>query len=203
MFTTMLWLIQTETTNERIGEHRIKFVPCQESNPGPFLCSPVRYHALSHSTPQMSGPSTENARLPNRGLVRSTTADIWESSVQNVTTSLRCRRKMSCIIAATFNEMLNSIICKRHSLQKLHVKSRAQPLGGRGGPDPSKFGRTTPTFYVAADCSARNWVYYPYFVPYNNLDQGIGPPTLKTWLRPWKWTIGLNKLLNTIVTKKN
>jgi len=91
---------------------------------------------------------------------------------------------MSCIIAATFNEMLNSIICKRHSLQKLHVKSRAQPLGGRGGPDPSKFGRTTPTFYVAADCSARNWVYYPYFVPYNNLDQGIGPPTLKTWLRP-------------------
>jgi len=22
-------------------------------------------------------------------------------------------------------------------------------------------------------------------VLYNNLDEGIGPPTLKTWLRPW------------------
>jgi len=54
---------------------------------------------------------------------------------------------------------------------------------GRSG--PPKFGRTTPTFYVAVDCSARNWVYHPYFVLYNNLDQGIGPPTLKTWLRPW------------------
>jgi len=53
-----------------------------------------------------------------------------------------------------------------------------------GGPDPPKFGRTTPTFYVAADCSARNWVCHPYFVLYNNLDKGIGPPTLKTWLRP-------------------
>jgi len=50
---------------------------------------------------------------------------------------------------------------------------------------PQKFGRTTPTFYVAAHCSARNWLYHPYFVLYNNLDQGIGPPTLKTWLRPW------------------
>ena len=36
-------------------------------------------------------------------------------------------------------------------------------------------------------CSARNWVYHPYFVLYNNLDQGIVPPTLKTWLRPCHW----------------
>jgi len=56
-------------------------------------------------------------------------------------------------------------------------------VGGRT-PHPKKNGRTTPTFYVAADCSARNWVYHPCFVLYNNLDQGIGPPTLKTWLRP-------------------
>ena len=49
---------------------------------------------------------------------------------------------------------------------------------------PQKLRRTTPAFYVAVDCSARNWVYHPYFVLYNNLDQGIGPPTLKTWLRP-------------------
>jgi len=53
------------------------------------------------------------------------------------------------------------------------------------GAGPPKFGRTTPTFYVTVDCSARNWVYNPYFVLYNNLDQEIGPPTLKTWLRPW------------------
>jgi len=66
-------------------------------------------------------------------------------------------------------------------------RPRAQPLGdeGEGVRTPSKNGRTTPTFHVAADCSARNWVYHPYFVLYNNLDQGIGPPTLKTWLRPW------------------
>jgi len=43
-------------------------------------------------------------------------------------------------------------------------------------------GRTTPTFFdeecdyrhVTA-CSARNWVYHPYFVLYSNLDQEIGP----------------------------
>ena len=35
--------------------------------------------------------------------------------------------------------------------------------GEVGGPDPPKFGRTTPTFYVAVDCSARNWLYHPYF----------------------------------------
>ena len=63
------------------------------------------------------------------------------------------------------------------------LPARAQPLGGRGS-GPPKFGWTTPTFYVAALCSARNWLYHPYFVLYNNLDQGIGPPTLKTWLRP-------------------
>ena len=61
---------------------------------------------------------------------------------------------------------------------------RAQPLGGRGGPDPPKFGRTTPTFYVAALCSARNWLYHPYFVLYNNLDQGIGPPNFENVVAP-------------------
>ena len=66
------------------------------------------------------------------------------------------------------------------------MEPRAQPLGDRGvrPPPKKKIGRTTPTFYAAADCSARNWVYHPYFVMYNNLDQGIGPPTLETWLRP-------------------
>jgi len=58
-------------------------------------------------------------------------------------------------------------------------RSRAHATtGGSRGSDPppkKKIGRTTPTFYVAADCSARNWVYHPHFVLYNNLDQGIGP----------------------------
>jgi len=60
-----------------------------------------------------------------------------------------------------------------------------------GGPDSPKIWMDHPKFldeecdyrYVT-HCSARNWVYHPYFVLHNNLDQGIGPPTLKTWLRP-------------------
>ena len=55
---------------------------------------------------------------------------------------------------------------------------------GVGGSGPPKFGRTTPTFYVAADCSARNWVYHPYFVMYNNLDQGTGPPNFENVVAP-------------------
>jgi len=48
---------------------------------------------------------------------------------------------------------------------------------------PNFFDEECDYRYVT-DCSARNWLYYPYFVLYNNLDQGIGLPTLKTWLRP-------------------
>jgi len=48
---------------------------------------------------------------------------------------------------------------------------------------PNFFDEECDCRYVTA-CSPRNWVYHPYFVLYNNLDQGIGPPTLKTWLRP-------------------
>jgi len=61
---------------------------------------------------------------------------------------------------------------KRTLVTQMHKDAT---IGGLGGPDPQKFGRTTPTFYAAADCSARNWVYRPYFVMYSNLDQGIGP----------------------------
>ena len=39
-------------------------------------------------------------------------------------------------------------------------------------------------YRYVTECSARNWVYHPYFVLYNNLDHGIGPPTLKMWLHP-------------------
>ena len=42
------------------------------------------------------------------------------------------------------------------------------------------------TLRYVTHCSARNWVYHPYFVLYNNLDQltkELYPPTLKTWLR--------------------
>ena len=77
--------------------------------------------------------------------------------------------------------------------------ARAQPLGRSGGPDPpppkkknNKIWTDHPNFFdeecdyrYVTDCSARNWAYRPYFVLYNNLDQGTGPPTLKTWLSPW------------------
>jgi len=53
--------------------------------------------------------------------------------------------------------------------------------GGRRDPDPQNLDGPVQLFdeecdyrYVT-DCSAQNWVYHPYFVLYNNLDQGIGP----------------------------
>jgi len=55
------------------------------------------------------------------------------------------------------------------------VKGATTGGGGWGVGTPAKFGRTTPTFYVPAHCSARNWLYHPYFVLYNSLRQGIGP----------------------------
>ena len=45
---------------------------------------------------------------------------------------------------------------------------------------PNFFDEECDYRYVT-DCSARNWVglYHPYFVLYNNLDQGIGPPNFE------------------------
>jgi len=63
------------------------------------------------------------------------------------------------------------------------LRTRAQPLGG-WGPAPPKIWTDDPNFYVAADSSARNWVYHPYFVLYNNLDQGIGPPNYENVVAP-------------------
>jgi len=77
-------------------------------------------------------------------------------------------------------------VCQRQLILVYVWFTRAQPLGG---------GRTTPTFLMKSDyryvtaCSAQNWIYHPHFVLYNNLDQEIGPPTLKTWLRPWWFNI--------------
>jgi len=69
--------------------------------------------------------------------------------------------------------------------------SKGATTGGSGVRTP-KIWTDHPNFFdeecdyrYVTDCSARNWVYHPYFVLYNNLDQEIGPPTLKTWLRPW------------------
>ena len=63
--------------------------------------------------------------------------------------------------------------------------------GVRPSPPPKKKWTDLPNFFdgkcdyrYVTHCSARNCVYHPYFVLYNNQDQGIGPPTLKTWLRP-------------------
>ena len=61
-----------------------------------------------------------------------------------------------------------------------------------GPPSPPKKNWTDqPNFFdeesdyrYVTDCSARNWVYYPYFVLYNNLDQGIGPPNFENVVAP-------------------
>jgi len=77
-----------------------------------------------------------------------------------------------------------------HDTPSMQASARAQPLGS-GAQDPQNLDGPPQLFdeecdyrYVTA-CSARNWVYHPHFVLYNNLHQGIGPLTLKTWLRPW------------------
>jgi len=68
----------------------------------------------------------------------------------------------------------------------------ATTAGSGGDPDPQNLDGPPQLFWwrvwlrrYVKDCSPRNWVYHPYFVLYSNLDQKIGPPTLKTWLRPW------------------
>ena len=65
--------------------------------------------------------------------------------------------------------------------------------GVGGGPDlpPPQIWMDHPNFldeecdyrYVT-HCSARNWVYHPYSVLYNNLDQGIGPPNFENVVAP-------------------
>ena len=56
---------------------------------------------------------------------------------------------------------------------------------GVGGSGPPKIWTDHPNFFdkecdyryvsYVTYCSPRNWVYHPYFVLHNNLDQGIGP----------------------------
>jgi len=82
------------------------------------------------------------------------------------------------------------------SIDHIAHSFRLMQLQGRNhwedeGAGPPKIWMDHPNFFheecdyrYVTHCSARNWVYHPYFVLYNNLDQGIGPPTLKTWLHP-------------------
>ena len=56
---------------------------------------------------------------------------------------------------------------------------------------PKKIWTDHPNFFdeecdyrYVTDCSARNWLYHPYFVLYNNLDQGIGPPNFENVVAP-------------------
>ena len=48
---------------------------------------------------------------------------------------------------------------------------------------PNFFGEERDYRYVT-DYSARNWVYHPYFVFYNNLDQEIRPPNFENVIAP-------------------
>jgi len=79
-----------------------------------------------------------------------------------------------------------------HMWVKLTVMSGAKDTttGGSGGSGPPKIWTVHPNFFdeecdyrYVTDCSALNWVYHPHFVLYSNLEQGIGLPTLRTWLR--------------------
>jgi len=76
-----------------------------------------------------------------------------------------------------------------------HFVSRAQPLGVEGVRTPKNFDGPPQLFdeecdyrYVT-DCRPRNWVYLPYFVLYNNLDQGIGPQLWKRGCAPVSYRI--------------
>ena len=82
-----------------------------------------------------------------------------------------------------FNISIVLIVSCCPAFRQNNPTARAQPLRV-GGSGPPKSGRTTPTFYVAAGCSAQNWVYHPYFALYNNLDQGIGPQFSKHGCAP-------------------
>ena len=89
-------------------------------------------------------------------------------------------------LIAQLQESLNRARAVRSLRQSLHQGRNhwgvRTPQKNLDGP-PQLFYEECDYRYVTA-CSARNWVYHPHFVLYNNLHQGIGPPTLKTWLRP-------------------
>jgi len=64
----------------------------------------------------------------------------------------------------------------------LHTVKGATTGGSGGGSDPQKNWTDHPNFFYeecdyryVTDCSARNWVYHPYFVLYNDLDQELDP----------------------------
>jgi len=57
---------------------------------------------------------------------------------------------------------------------------------------PQLFDEECDYRYVT-DCSARKWVYHPYFVLYNNLDQGIGPPNFENVVAPTNETTAFIK----------
>ena len=84
------------------------------------------------------------------------------------------------------------------------VESRAQPLGWLGGSGPPNIWRDHPNFFheecdyhYVTDYSARNCVYHPYFVLYNNLDHGIGPPNFENMVAPLDWIRGWPLVLET------
>jgi len=88
-------------------------------------------------------------------------------------------------------------------------------IGGEGsGPRPPQKKKKRnwtdhPNFFHEAcdyryvtHCSARSWVYHPYFVLYNNLDQGIGPQLVKRGCAPAP-TGGVSGQLKSIVKQIN
>jgi len=70
-------------------------------------------------------------------------------------------------------------------------RSKGATTGGRGVRTPLQIWTDHPNFFdeecdysYVTDCSPRKWVCHPYFVLYNNLDQGIGPPNFENVVAP-------------------
>jgi len=113
--------------------------------------------------------------------------DILKVTQQGAAT-VRCRCRLSVLhgvyISVTWRIRLNRPAIR---LQRSHCWSLIGFFQGRnhwgsGGPDPPNLEGPPQLFddecdyHYVTDCSARIWVHHPYFVLYNNLDQGIGPP---------------------------
>jgi len=79
-------------------------------------------------------------------------------------------------------------------------------IGRVRNPPPRKKNWTDhPNFFdeecdyrYTTDCTARNWVYHPHFVLYNNLYQGIGPPNFENVVAP----LSLSSLRSSVITSK-
>ena len=95
------------------------------------------------------------------------------------------------VVRVFLSGFLEQLLTHTYTCSAFVQLAQGATTGGWGSGPPENLDGPPQLFYeecdyrYITDCSARNWVYHPYFVLYNNLDQEIGPPSLKSWLRPW------------------